>query len=124
MPGPLQYERTTTFEDSRTGGVTSVAFSPTGSFLASAGLDHRVCIWSVENGRLLHNFVTASTVLSLAWVPVRDGMLLCGCQDGSIVVLTAPSQVRNHVISAFYIADYKLVCTTRFYIPANAFLPR
>ena len=102
MPGPLQYERTATFEDSRISGVTSLAFSPTGKCLASAGLDHRVCIWDVDNGQLIHNFVTGSPVLSLAWVPVRDGMLLCGCQDGSIVVLMAPSQVRHQISCALF----------------------
>lgn len=92
MSPPLEYERTANFEESRTGGVTSLAFNPTGNYLASAGLDRRVGIWEVENGKLIHSFITSSRALSVAWVPDRDGMLLCGCQDGSINALTAPSQ--------------------------------
>lgn len=98
MPPPLEYERTTNFEDSRTGGVTSVAFNPSGNYLASGVLDRRVCIWEVDNGKLIHNFVTSSTVLSVAWVPGRNSMLLCGCQDGSINVLTTPSQVSSSIL--------------------------
>ncbi|KAI1786033.1 WD40-repeat-containing domain protein [Ganoderma leucocontextum] len=92
MPSPLQYERTAAFEDSPTGGVTSIAFSPTGVHLASAGLDCRVCIWRVADSSLAHNFAASSPILLLAWVPSHtDGMLVCGCQDGSIIALTTPT---------------------------------
>ncbi|KAI0715887.1 WD40-repeat-containing domain protein [Cerioporus squamosus] len=69
-----------------TGGVAALAFSPNGLFIASAGLDAKVCIWNVSDGTLLHVFAGASPVLSLVWV--KDGLLLCGAEDGSISVIT------------------------------------
>ncbi|KAI0720091.1 WD40-repeat-containing domain protein [Cerioporus squamosus] len=69
-----------------TGGVAALSFSPNGTVIASAGLDAKVCIWKVSDGTLLHVFVGASPVLSLVWV--KNGVLLCGAEDGSISVIT------------------------------------
>ena len=69
--------------------VYALAFSPDGSSVASAGLDAKVCIWNITDGTLLHIFAGASPVLSLAWV--KDGVLLCGAEDGSISMIYTSS---------------------------------
>lgn len=70
---------------SHTKGVAALSFSPNGEQLASAGLDAKVCIWKVADGRLLHTFCGSGAMLSLVWS--SNGRLLCGTADGNISVL-------------------------------------
>ena len=88
----MQYVQAYGIGDARqghTGGVAALAFSPDGASVASAGLDAKVCIWNITDGTLLHVFAGASPVLSLTWV--KDGVLLCGAEDGSISVISTSS---------------------------------
>ena len=66
-------------------GVTSLAFSARGSYLASGGLDSKICIWSSNTQKLLHYVLVSVAVLSLDWVPQDEDLLLCGLEDGSII---------------------------------------
>ncbi|KAI1783092.1 WD40-repeat-containing domain protein [Ganoderma leucocontextum] len=95
----MRYEKTAAVSDDsgHSGGVAAVAFSPNDMLLASAGLDHKVCIWRTSNGQLMHTFVAASAVLSLAWV-LSQCLLLCGTQDGSVLALSV-TQSQLHAIS-------------------------
>jgi WD40 repeat protein len=71
-----------------TGPVDSVAFSPDGSYLATAGReDHLIIIWDAHTGERLWTFTTGHVwpLTSLAWSP--DGSVLAsGSDDGTIIL--------------------------------------
>ncbi|KAI9069148.1 WD40 repeat-like protein [Trametes sanguinea] len=68
-------------------GITRVAFSPSGSYLATAGLDGRICVWEIESMQLLYSFDGDSPVLSLLWIPPTEDILVCGFHCGNVAVL-------------------------------------
>ncbi len=66
--------RYTTFEG-HTAGVNTVAWSPDGTCIASAGADHRVLVWEATSRKILTSFQAhTDTVLFVAWSP--DSRLL------------------------------------------------
>lgn len=69
-------------------GITSLEFSPRGTFLAAAGLDGKVCVWYVENNRNHRTFTGETVVLSLAWLPNREDKIVVGYQDGNVAILS------------------------------------
>ncbi len=69
------------------GGITKVSFSPEGSYIATAGLDGRVCVWDTESRDLLYSFNGSCPVLSLVWIPPDEDTILCGLQDGNMAIL-------------------------------------
>lgn len=84
-----------------TKGVTSLSFSAHGLYLASGGLDAKICIWNASTQKLLHSIEVSMAVLSLDWVKRDEDILLCGLQDGTMVsvLLTsvgAPLQESPH----------------------------
>lgn len=85
----------------RTSGVTTVAFSSAGSLLASGALDGRVCIWRVGDYFLLHMFSSNVPILSLVWAGDNEDTVICGLQDGTIVLLriteVRPGLVRSDI---------------------------
>ena len=72
-------------------GVTALSFSAHGSYLASAGLDNRICIWNPDTQKLLHSVEVSVAVLSLDWVQSGEDILVCGLGDGTIVSLVLES---------------------------------
>ncbi|KAI1785308.1 WD40-repeat-containing domain protein [Ganoderma leucocontextum] len=78
-----------------TGGVAAVAFSPSGTYLATGGLDSKVCVWTLSNQKLYHIFGGSEPVLSLAWLPNREDTLICGSQDGAICVLRVSPSISS-----------------------------
>lgn len=91
MPGPRKYQRILGLSNEHTKGIASVAFSPEGSYIATAGLDGKVCWWRMEDGELLYVWTGNSAILSLAWVPGREDSIICGLQDGNVGMLQATS---------------------------------
>jgi WD40 repeat protein len=63
------------------GGATCIAFHPTGQRLASASLEHAICIWDISSQEMVTELTgPESTVAALAYSP--DGSLLaCGGED-------------------------------------------
>ncbi|KAI9068782.1 WD40 repeat-like protein, partial [Trametes sanguinea] len=68
-------------------GIASVAFSPEGTFLATAGLDARVCVWRVEDAVLLYSYHGDSPVLSIVWIRKEESMV-CGMANGYVAILS------------------------------------
>ena len=68
-------------------GVTALSFSADGSYLASAGLDNRVCIWDPHAQKLLHSVEVSVGVYSLDWAQNGEDLLVCGLGDGTLVSL-------------------------------------
>ncbi|WP_131732901.1 WD40 repeat domain-containing protein, partial [Actinomadura formosensis] len=66
------------------GGVSAVALSPCGRFMASAGADRAVLVWDVRSGTLLHRLGDhAGRVDSLAFT--SDGShLVSAAEDGAV----------------------------------------
>ncbi|KAI0644317.1 WD40-repeat-containing domain protein [Trametes meyenii] len=86
-PPPTQYRKLLEIKEGHLGGVTAIAFSPLGNYIATAGCDSKVCIWKVAGDQPLHTLSGRSRTLSLAWVPHREDTLLCGMQDGTVSTL-------------------------------------
>lgn len=107
--GSRQYQQKVVLEEGHARGITAVAFSRDGMYLATAGLDGRVCIWNADSGKLLHKYVGSSAVLSLAWVPSGEEALLFGSQDGNIGLLSVSlALVCSVVMSSDYLPDHHL----------------
>ena len=106
---PLRYEILAGLSDGHTGGVAAIAFSPFGTYLATAGLDSQVCIWTLSNQRLLHVVRGSRPALSLVWLESQEDSLLFGIEDGAILVLritpVSASSVAFRVPSKLQIAQ-------------------
>ncbi|KAI0655862.1 WD40-repeat-containing domain protein [Cubamyces menziesii] len=89
-------------------GVSALAFSPGGTYLASAGLDGKACIWNPSDGRLLHVFSNAVPILTLTWDSPGEDTVICGLQDGTIVSLAIDE---DHLsVTGFWAHSYPVEC--------------
>ncbi|KAI0716862.1 WD40-repeat-containing domain protein [Earliella scabrosa] len=68
--------------------ITAVAFSPQGLLLATGSLDGRLCVWNVQEGRLLYRHLGEHEISAIAWLPACEDELLFGTKRGNIVRLT------------------------------------
>jgi WD40 repeat protein len=80
--------------------VWSLAFSPSGTRLATGSQDRMVRVWNPETGdELLVLRGHTGTVMSLAWSP--DGVTLAsGSYDGTVRLWTAPGVLADARASA------------------------
>ncbi|KAI0744432.1 WD40-repeat-containing domain protein [Earliella scabrosa] len=68
--------------------ITAVVFSPQGNFLATGSLDGKLCIWNVEEGRLLYRHIGEHEITSIVWLPDGEEELLFGTRCGHVARLT------------------------------------
>ncbi|KAI0362978.1 WD40 repeat-like protein [Pilatotrama ljubarskyi] len=81
----LRYEEYARLKRGLKGGVSAVAFSARGTFIAAGGtFDPTVYIWRVADRKLIQTYRGSSPFLSLAWNQEREDRLLCGSQGGYI----------------------------------------
>ncbi|KAI1783787.1 WD40-repeat-containing domain protein [Ganoderma leucocontextum] len=79
--------------------ITAIAFSPKGRYLATAGLDGKICIWDISDCHLICVYQASSHGLSLSWVPRREDKVLVGMANGYVVSLSfSASVVKAHGI--------------------------
>ena len=77
--------------------ITAMEFSPDGRFLASAGDDGVVLIFSTLSWTPECRFVDVSPVSVLRWHRKKDKLLFCGHRNGDLHVLTmSESMVSIH----------------------------
>ncbi|KAG6370211.1 WD40-repeat-containing domain protein [Boletus reticuloceps] len=71
-----------------TAPLSCIAFSLSGSLLASGADDGNLIVWDPHKGQLLHRIAAKSEVTCLAWYPTLSrSRLLVGCADGTIALL-------------------------------------
>lgn len=75
--------------------ITCLAFSSTGSYLASGSEDGVLVIWSIVDGAQVWSVRFDSPVLSLVWDARRQTRLFAGCVDGTAVYID------NHHVRVF-----------------------
>ena len=88
MSSPLRYEWVDWLVGTHTSGISAVAFSPDGLYLATAGLDSQVCVFRISDLQLHHTFAGSSAVLSLEWMTTENTTLMFGTLDGMVCVLS------------------------------------
>lgn len=83
----LKYLEAARLSRGHSAGITALAFSPRGTYIASAGLDGKVCVWRSNDYDLIHVISRAGDipVLSVAWLSSAEDRLICGLKDGGIV---------------------------------------
>ncbi|KAH9010834.1 WD40-repeat-containing domain protein [Lactarius hengduanensis] len=59
-----------------------------GDYIASGGLDRKLQIFSLADGRLHYSVVTPSPIKSLIWLPGPEQMLVCACNSGILINVT------------------------------------
>jgi len=113
------------FRGEHSDSVNSVSFSPCGKYLASASSDCSACIWKTSCGSFLFRVVFQSPVNALLWHPAREGTLICGCEDGTVLSMSNFTPVRSFetsVVDALYLRKY-IRTDTRESISGLASLP-
>ena len=73
--------------EDHTESVNVLAFSPTGSYLASGSQDGSLIIWEPITGVTKYRIVCPNAVLSLVWDPRYLNRLFVGCEHGILAVL-------------------------------------
>jgi WD40 repeat protein len=76
--------------------VTCIAFSPDGNYLAAAGMDDIVRLWSVESGAVVLRFSSrAGGILSIAFSPIGD-WLATGTVSGRLLLWEIGAFLAQH----------------------------
>ncbi len=69
--------------------LTDITFSPNGTYLATAARDGRVIVWDAVGGGKIGIFRVTRPATALCFL--RDGVLMGGLSDGSILIWRVPS---------------------------------
>jgi WD40 repeat protein len=72
-----------------TAELTSVAFDPTGRFIATSSIDRTVRIWNTQSGRQIGFIPLAHATCSMLAFSPDGRWLALGCNDGSLLIYSA-----------------------------------
>lgn len=95
----LQFRGKYQLRSAHDGAITCVAFSCSGDYVASGGLDRKLQIFSLADGRLQYSLITPSPIKSLIWLPGTEEMLVCACNKGILLNVTIIAGVSNYLVS-------------------------
>ena len=98
----FHYTQTAHLSDGHSKGITSVAFNPDVSLLATGGLDGMVCVWNTVTWLLVDIYYPERAVTALTWL--TGSTLICGLQDG---VLSSVVKVED--VSGVYLSSSRLL---------------
>lgn len=101
MVALLRYQETQCFREHDI-GIAAVAFSSQATYLGTAGLDGRVCIWDVNRSKLRYVYKSDTPILSIAWVANSEDSVIVGFQDGNVGTLHWTSVSAHPAISNLY----------------------
>jgi len=73
-----------TLSDAHSSTINTVAFAPTGLYLASGADDNTIIVWNVSDGRFIFRLKFDSPVHAILWHPNRLETLIVGCRDGGL----------------------------------------
>ncbi|KAI6016540.1 WD40-repeat-containing domain protein [Pisolithus marmoratus] len=90
MSTHLHYELTQKLDCDHRSTVTTLAFSPKGSYLTTGYLDGTLLICLAFSGEMLHEVYVAGGVslLSILWIANDGCQLLCGLGNGVVISVT------------------------------------
>lgn len=94
-----------------TDSVIACQFSHDGQYLATAGMDGKVCVYEASQSKLLFEFNELHEVTALCWHP-RGPVLVAGTVDGTLWMWSMPQGKVMHVI-----------CTTQSSVTCLNFCP-
>ncbi|OSD03005.1 WD40 repeat-like protein [Trametes coccinea BRFM310] len=110
----LRYEEFGGLQDGH--AVTAIAFSPQGSYIATAGVDDcTVCVWRVLDQKRLFTVKTSTAVLSIHWLPQREDIFVIGHQGG--VISTVRVEQETLAVKGFWAHRHPIE-----HLKANPFL--
>src|ERR1700744_64980 len=69
----------------REDAITCVAFSIKGDYIAIGGLDRKLQIFALTDGKLHYSIIAPSPLKSLIWLPGAEPMLVCACLSGILI---------------------------------------
>lgn len=67
--------------------VYSIAFCPSGEYLASGGFDSHVYVWSMRDGSLLRQFRANGGIFDMAWTASGERLACCTNSNSDNVVV-------------------------------------
>lgn len=101
----LIYKRRFRLSGEHFDSITVLSFNPTGTLLASGGIDGRLCLWSTTSGKAMHIITGRLGFLCAAWVD--DQSLFVGMEDG-VLLLVQITQVFSKYLNQRTIDDSRL----------------
>ena len=88
--------------------ITCVAFSILGDYIAIGGLNQRLHIFSLADGKLHYSIISPSPIKSLIWLPGAEQVLVCACHSGILINIIVRPGVSNHL--GFKLDSEALTC--------------
>jgi WD40 repeat protein len=88
----LVYKRRHQLAGEHSDSITVLSFNPSGAFLASGGIDGRLCLWSTKSGKSVYVVKGEVGFLCISWID--DESLFAGMEDG-VLLLVRITKVRT-----------------------------